>query len=117
LANGEVMALPKLSAESSCRLDILMDLFFKQLMTFSESINEAPDKIPSEKFADFVLYALKKELHKVMDEKGIKYPALDGCAYFPPPWNPDEFPEKTKGWIEFQKCLKDDINYYLGIFH
>lgn len=33
-------------------------------------------------------------------------------GYFPPPWNPDEHPEKTIGWLEFQKALKDDPEYY-----
>jgi hypothetical protein len=35
-------------------------------------------------------------------------------GFFPPPWNPNEFPEKTKGWLEFQKEMKKDPEYYLG---
>ena len=34
-------------------------------------------------------------------------------GYFPPPWNPDEFPDKTEGWLEFQKAMKEDPRYYL----
>lgn len=33
-------------------------------------------------------------------------------GYFPPPWNIYEFPEKTEGWIEFQKELRKDPVYY-----
>lgn len=35
-------------------------------------------------------------------------------AVFPPPWNPYEHPEKTEGWIEFQKRMKEDPSYYMG---
>lgn len=34
-------------------------------------------------------------------------------GYFPPPWNPNEFPEKTLGWLEFQRAMKEDPDYYL----
>lgn len=34
-------------------------------------------------------------------------------GYFPPPWSIKEHPEKTEGWLEFQKALKDDPKYYL----
>ena len=33
-------------------------------------------------------------------------------AFFPPPWDIYEHPEKTIGWIEFQKALKKDPEYY-----
>ena len=33
-------------------------------------------------------------------------------GFFPPPWNMGEFPEKTEGWIEFQKALRKDPKYY-----
>lgn len=33
-------------------------------------------------------------------------------GFFPPPWNIDEHPEKTEGWIEFQKAMRKDPNYY-----
>ncbi len=32
---------------------------------------------------------------------------------FPPPWNIYENPEKTEGWIEFQKEMKKHPEYYL----
>jgi hypothetical protein len=35
-------------------------------------------------------------------------------GYFPPPWNFYEYPEKTEGWIEFQKAMRKDPEYYLG---
>jgi len=33
-------------------------------------------------------------------------------GYFPPPWNPNEHPEKTKGWIAFQEAQRKDPKYY-----
>ncbi len=35
-------------------------------------------------------------------------------GYFPPPWNINDFPEKTLGWLEFQKEMKENPRYYLG---
>lgn len=34
-------------------------------------------------------------------------------SYFPPPWNITDHPEKTEGWIEFQKTLRKDPKYYM----
>ena len=39
---------------------------------------------------------------KLSDYKTIK----DG--FFPPPWNINDYPDKTEGWIEFQKYIKDN---------
>ena len=33
-------------------------------------------------------------------------------GYFPPPWSPSEHPERTIGWLEFQKRLKENPEYY-----
>lgn len=33
-------------------------------------------------------------------------------GYFPPPWNSNEHPEKTKGWIAFQEEQRKDPKYY-----
>lgn len=38
---------------------------------------------------------------------------LEKGSYFPPPWNINEYPEKTEGWIEFQKSMRKDPKYYL----
>jgi hypothetical protein len=35
-------------------------------------------------------------------------------GFFPPPWNPNEHPEKTEGWLEFQREMKKYPKYYLG---
>ena len=35
-------------------------------------------------------------------------------GYFPAPWNPNEFPERTIGWMEFQKEMKENPKYYLN---
>ena len=40
--------------------------------------------------------------------------SLTEDSVFPPPWNIYENPEKTEGWIEFQKRMKEDPAYYLG---
>jgi hypothetical protein len=33
-------------------------------------------------------------------------------SFFPPPWNPNEHPEKTEGWIEFQRAQSKNPIYY-----
>lgn len=40
---------------------------------------------------------------------------LEHESYFPPPWHIDEYPEKTQGWIEFQKEMIKNPEYYLSI--
>jgi hypothetical protein len=35
-------------------------------------------------------------------------------SYFPPPWDISDHPEKTEGWIEFQKQMRKNPEYYLG---
>lgn len=35
-------------------------------------------------------------------------------GFFPPPWNAYDHPEKTEGWLEFQREMKKDPKYYLG---
>jgi hypothetical protein len=47
-------------------------------------------------------------------EKYYSKKNLNSEGYFPPPWNVLDHPEKTKGWIEFQKALRKDPNYYLS---
>lgn len=37
---------------------------------------------------------------------------LDNSGYFPPPWNPNDYPEKTVGWLAFQDVLRKDPIYY-----
>lgn len=54
--------LPPLNAENSIRIQTLMELFEKQLWSFAEFLNEAPDRIETYKYVDFILYALKKDL-------------------------------------------------------
>ncbi len=58
---------------------------------------------------------------------GVRFPRSDGSilhikagesieisypSYFPPPWNITDNPEKTDGWIEFQKAMRKDPGYY-----
>jgi|HubBroStandDraft_4_1064222.scaffolds.fasta_scaffold421194_1 hypothetical protein len=33
-------------------------------------------------------------------------------SFFPPPWNINEYPEKTIGWIEYQREMRKDPKYY-----
>ena len=53
--------LPPLNGESSLRMSVLLDLFFKQLLTFVE-YTEDTKKVPVYKYADFVLFALRERL-------------------------------------------------------
>lgn len=53
--------LPHLNPENTVRLDVLMELFFKQLMTFSEYVDSS-GKVEVYKHADFVLYAMRERL-------------------------------------------------------
>ena len=55
----------------------------------------------------FKLEALKINFLK---ENPLKENEFD---IFPPPWNFYENPEKTEGWIEFQKEMKKHPEYYL----
>lgn len=51
--------------------------------------------------------------HLQKDNKGqdmINLNKDDG--FFPPPWNIYEHPEKTEGWIEFQKAMRKNPEYY-----
>jgi hypothetical protein len=32
--------------------------------------------------------------------------------FFAPPWDMTKHPEKTEGWIEFQRAMKKDPSYY-----
>lgn len=53
------------------------------------------------------------KMKKLMEDERSKTPIE---FYFPPPWRMDENPEKTEGWIEFQKALTKDPKYYLSHF-
>lgn len=53
--------------------EFLMELFFKQLLAFSEHINDSPDVVPTEKYAEYVLFSMEKRLKKQMDKKDIAY--------------------------------------------
>lgn len=67
------MEVPELTREMEIKLEILFELFFKQLMTFADYINEFPDKISNEKYADCVLFCMNKRLQSyIKDEKQKK---------------------------------------------
>jgi len=51
-----------------------------------------------------------------------KYPNLETVSilppdegFDPPPWNINEHPEKTEGWIEFQKMMRSDNEHSLEV--
>jgi hypothetical protein len=67
------MELPNLKEVNQVTFETLIQCFFKQVMAFSEFMNEAPDRIETEKYADFVLWVLRKDLHRIMDEKNIPH--------------------------------------------
>lgn len=54
-----------------------------------------------------------KKLHQASGN--IEY--ISDGDFFPPPWNCYENPERTQGWIEFQKEMRKDPNFYLKQFH
>lgn len=68
--------LPELNEEQGVRLEVLMELFFNQFWTFSEYINDTDGKVPTEKYADFVLFALKKRLDELYSDLAWK-PKMD----------------------------------------
>jgi hypothetical protein len=49
--------------EATVRLDVLMELYFKQLITFAAYLDNS-GLVPVEKYADFVIYAMRKRLEK-----------------------------------------------------
>lgn len=63
--------LPKLTPESTIKLDVLMDLFFQQLMTFSHFINEKPLEIDDWKYADVVIYMLQWHLDELKKKRRL----------------------------------------------
>lgn len=58
------------------------------------------------------LYKLSTPLSIYNQPKRLSPEALEE-GFFPPPWNIYDHPEKTKGWIEFQRALRKDPKYYL----
>lgn len=71
--------IPELSAMTlgkGVEINALIESFYCQLMAFSEYINENPQVVQTERYADFVLYCLTARLHASMDEQGIKYPKI-----------------------------------------
>lgn len=63
---------------------------------------------------------LNPQTEQELNEFKIKYneshenyhPLLED-AFFPPPWDLYQYPEKTEGWIEFQRAMRKDPDYYL----
>jgi hypothetical protein len=47
-------------------------------------------------------------------ERSKREDVVDNGPFFPPPWSISEYPEKTEGWIEFQRAMKKDPKYYLN---
>lgn len=68
----EIKTMPPLPPEGQIRLQVLMELFFEQLMTFSAYLNEAKELIPNYKYADFVIYAMGKRLEEYIENEKCK---------------------------------------------
>jgi len=49
-----------------------------------------------------------------MEEQQEKETMSIADGFFPPPWNIYDHPEKTEGWIEFQKAMRENPDYYLS---
>lgn len=69
------MGLPELKEGQRDTLEVVMDMAFHQLMCLADYMNDTDGKVESEKYADFIIYALYEELKKRMDKKGITYPS------------------------------------------
>jgi hypothetical protein len=52
-------------------------------------------------------------LEDFMKDIGMLVKAVNNDGFFPPPWNIDDYPEKTEGWLEFQRCMRNEPEYYL----
>ena len=61
--------LPKLTPENSIKIQVLCDLFFRQFWTFAEFLNEAPERIPTIKYAEFVAYMLTEEVKELKSKR------------------------------------------------
>jgi hypothetical protein len=67
--------LPKLDSQGAVTINTLMLLFEKQLWTFAEFLNDSPQKcVPTWKYVDYILYALKKEFDRQFTDSKWKYP-------------------------------------------
>jgi len=53
--------MDELNPEDSLEMSVLIELFYEQLKTFSEFLDDS-GLIPIEKMADFVLYCMKQRL-------------------------------------------------------
>ena len=69
--------MPKLDEQGKVTINTLMLLFEKQLWTFAEFLNESPEKVPTWKYVDYILYALKKEFDAKYTESKWKYPSVE----------------------------------------
>ncbi len=77
---------------------------------FNQILNGWLCKNCNELFA-FELAALKRDFIKP-----YKTQDLDN-GLFPPPWDFVKYPEKTEGWVEFQREMKRHPKYYLGNYN
>ena len=53
--------------KNEIRLDVLMNLYFIQFMTFAEFLNEDPKKVPTIKYAKYILYEFGEQIKKMED--------------------------------------------------
>jgi hypothetical protein len=57
----------------------------------------------------------ESEMKEISKEEFFEEMRSLSDGFFPPPWNPNEFPEKTEGWIEFQKAMRKKPDYYQSL--
>ena len=64
------MQQPKLTEAQSVKVDVLMEAFYQQFWAFAQFMNTSDGRIETWKYADFILYSLKKRLQE--DYQDIK---------------------------------------------
>lgn len=60
------------------------------------------------KMSEVILSCVEEAQHnkKTDDEEKCEQCECEEDLFLPPPWNAIDFPNKTEGWIEFQKYIR-----------
>lgn len=79
-----------------------------KIMTFNPMINEWL----CEECKNSLGYKFAAFKEKFLESNGN---VEKDSGFFPPPWDFVKYPEKTEGWLEFQKESRKHPEYYLKI--
>lgn len=56
--------IPRLTEAQGVKVDVLMESFYQQFWSFAEFMNDSKGRVETWKYADFILYSLKKRLQE-----------------------------------------------------